>query len=145
MSESAARLYTPEMLALAVSLAEYPLHDSLQLRAGSRSKTCGSTLELGLSLDDQDRVSEIGMQVSACAVGQASAALFARSLKGMSLTTITATRDRMADWLAGSGELPDCPGIAMLDPARAFPARHNAIMLPWNAACEALCKAEAAR
>lgn len=145
MSESTARLYTPEMLALAVSLAEYPLHDSLPLRAGARSTTCGSSLELGLALDDQDRVSEIGMQVSACAVGQASAALFARSLKGMSLATITATRHKVAEWLAGAGELPGYPGIAMLEQARAFPARHNAIMLPWNAACEALCKAEAAR
>ena len=41
-------------------------------------------------------------------------------------------------WLAGGGTMPDWPGLDRLSAAREFPARHGAIMLPWNAALDAL-------
>ena len=70
-------LYSPALLGLAVELAEYPLKDDMALRGEARSRSCGSTLQLGCTTDDDGAIAELGMRVSACAVGQASAAIFA--------------------------------------------------------------------
>ena len=54
------KLYTPEVLALAVSLAAYPLSPDLPLRGSARSRACGSTLELGLATDGDGCIARIG-------------------------------------------------------------------------------------
>jgi NifU-like protein involved in Fe-S cluster formation len=139
------RLYTPELLGLAVELAEYPLRDDLPLRGSARSRSCGSTLDIALAIDDDGRVTEIGMRVRACAVGQAAAAIFARSVIGSTADEITAAGDAIARWLVDGGELPGWPDLEMLAAARDFPGRHGAMMLPWNAARDALCTISSAR
>ncbi len=135
------KLYSPELLSLATGLAAYPLDPSLQLRAEARSRTCGSTITLGLDLDDKSRIARIGMQVSACAIGQASTMLLACHAAGATPIDIAATTDALEDWLAGESELPGWPGLAAIEPARAHPARHGALLLPWKAACLALSSA----
>jgi NifU-like protein involved in Fe-S cluster formation len=138
------KLYTPELLALAVSLAEYPADPALPLHGHARSKSCGSTLAADLAVDGEGRIERLGLQVRACAVGQASAALFARAARGRSPAEIDAAHAALTRWLAG-GALPDWPGLEILVPARDYPARHGAIMLPWTAARDALSSADAAR
>lgn len=134
----AGRLYSPEILSLAVELSRYPLTGALELRGSARSRSCGSTMTLGLRLSDTGLVDNVGIALSACAIGQASAALFARR-------TIGAHRDAIADdaasvraWLAGDDPDPAWPDFAILRRAREYPARHDAILLPWNAAQDAL-------
>jgi NifU-like protein involved in Fe-S cluster formation len=134
----AEKLYTPELLALAVGLADYPPDASLPLHGNARSKSCGSTLALDIAVDAGDHIERLGLQVRACAVGQASAAIFARGAKGQSLDEIESTYNALTAWLAGSGDLPDWPGLQAIAAARDFPARHGAIMLPWTAARDAL-------
>ncbi len=134
---NAARLYTPEILALAVELHEYPLTDALRWRGDARSPACGSTLELGLAQED-GTVTAIGLRLSACAIGQASAAIFARHAVGCAATSIDRIAREMAEWLGGTGPAPDWPDLDLLEPARAFPGRHGAMLLPWNAATAAL-------
>jgi NifU-like protein involved in Fe-S cluster formation len=133
-------LYTPDLLALAVSLAEYPLCDDLPLTGEARSRTCGSTLAAGLACDPAGRIERLGLRVAACAVGQASAALFAQSAVGSDASHIAATLNEFERWLAGEGPLPDWPDLAILEPARAYPGRHGAMLLPWIAAQDALSK-----
>ena len=140
---SAERLYTPELLALTLRLAEYPWDESLPLKGDARSRSCGSTLAMGLSLDAGGRVARIGLRARACAVGQASAAIFADAAKGLVFEQIESAHDAMASWLAGEGRLPDWPGISAIKAARAFPGRHGAMMLPWQAALAALSSAPA--
>lgn len=135
---SAERLYTPDLLALTLRLAEYPWSDDFALTGDARSKSCGSTLAMGIDLAPDGKITRLGLRARACAVGQASAAIFADAAIGLDRATISATRDAMAAWLAGEGPLPDWPGIAALEPARHYPARHGAIMLPWEAALAAL-------
>jgi NifU-like protein involved in Fe-S cluster formation len=76
--------------------------------------------------------------VRACAVGQASAGIFARAAAGRSLPEIEAAHEGLIRWLAGAGDLPDWPGLDPLIAARDYPGRHGAIMLPWTAARDAL-------
>ncbi len=131
-------LYTPEILGLAAGLADYPADASLPLSGSARSKSCGSSLIMQLAIDDAGRISGLGMAAHACAIGQASAAIFAQAAPGRSATDIAATESAIAAWLAGEGALPDWPGLAAIAPAAAYPARHGAILLAWRAALSAL-------
>lgn len=134
----AERLYTPEMLGWAVRLAEFPLSDDLPLRGDARSPSCGSTLTIGYALDPQSRIDRIGMRVSACAVGQASAAIFARAAKGLSRADVVHSLEEMQHWLSGEDQLPEWPDLGIIAAARDFPGRHGAILLPWKASLAAL-------
>jgi NifU-like protein involved in Fe-S cluster formation len=138
---SAMALYTPEVLALATGLARYPLGEDLPLRGHARSQSCGSTLELGLSLEN-GRISQVGLRAHACAIGQAAAAIFAVAAPGRTVQEIAAAEREIADWLAG-GLLPAWPGLATIAAAAAYPARHGAVLLPWRAASSALPSAPA--
>ena len=132
-------LYTPDLLALAVSLAEVPLDPELPLRGDARSATCGGSVMLGCAVDSDRRVARVGLRASACAVGQAAAALFALSATGRDLAEIERSRIAIGHWLSG-GPLPDWPGLDALAPALGYPARHGAITLAWDAARAALSK-----
>lgn len=137
------KLYSPALLSLATELAAYPYSRAFQLSASERSRTCGSTVEFGLDVAPDGTIAEIGLRVSACAVGQASAALLAKSIQGVSVAEVDDAFHRIANWLVGEGELPDWPGIEVLEPARHYSGRHEALLLPWKAASSALCNTSA--
>ena len=141
---SAERLYTPELLGWTMKLAEYRQVDGLPLTGEARSKSCGSTLAINFDVDSAGNIDAIGMRVSACAVGQASAAIFAASAPGRCGEEIAASLTAMEAWLAGSGDMPDWPDLHVIESARDYPARHGAMLLPWKAALAALSKAEPA-
>ncbi|MCT2558817.1 iron-sulfur cluster assembly scaffold protein [Tsuneonella sp. YG55] len=138
-------LYTPDLLALAVSLGTLPFDPSMPLIGEARSRTCGSALLLSAALGDDRRIERLGLRVSACAVGQAAAALFANAATGCAEDEIAAARAQIAGWLAGLEPASAWPGLSVLEPARAHPARHGAILLPWDAALAALSKQESPR
>jgi NifU-like protein involved in Fe-S cluster formation len=132
------KLYSPSLLALAASLADYPLTDDFALLGEGRSRTCGSTIAIGLEPDGEGRITRIGMQVAACAVGQSSAAILAGGIGGRSRDDLAAAARGIEAWLEGAGDLPDWPGIGALTPARDHPGRHGALLMPWKAALDAL-------
>ena len=138
-------LYSPQLLALAVELADIPLDPHAPYSGEVRSRTCGSTLALGCTIDGAGAISAIGMKVSACAVGQAAAAIFAKSAVGRDCADLKAAERSIAAWLSCGGELPDWPRLAMLEPALPHIGRHEAILLPWRAALDALSKDAASR
>ncbi|MDZ4307264.1 iron-sulfur cluster assembly scaffold protein [Allopontixanthobacter sp.] len=138
---SPTKLYTPELLALAVNLANYPYNPALPLIGEARSRTCGSSLELALAIDGERRIETVGLRVTACAVGQASAAIFAKGAVGRTAENIAEALKQLELWLGKAGDLPAWPGLAALVPARHHSGRHGAIVLPWKAAATALCKA----
>ena len=136
-------LYSPELLALAIELAELPYDDRAPALGHARSRSCGS--EIALSSARDDRLEAIGLRVTACAVGQASAAIFARESAGMDLASVEAVLARLAEWLEGSEPSAFLPRLDLLEPARAHRGRHEAILLPWRAARDALSNAQAGR
>lgn len=85
------------------------------------------------------------MKVSACAIGQGSAALLAEAAVGRHPDDVLAAGEALSAWLEGRGDLPDWPGIEAVAPARDHPGRHGALLLPWNAAAQALSQAQIAR
>jgi NifU-like protein involved in Fe-S cluster formation len=136
-----AKLYSPALLGLAIELALFPFEESLPIRAEARSRSCGSVIRVGLALGQKRDIARIGMQVSACAIGQASAALMAQNAVGAIGERIVQTANQLQDWLSGEGPLPNWPGIAVLGPALEHPGRHGALLLPWTAASMALSSA----
>lgn len=137
----AVALYTPEILTLATQLAQFRLDDGMALRGQARSASCGSSLTVGLRLDDQGRIAQIGLAPQACAIGQAAAAIMATAAVGRGLDGFRQAEASLAAWLSGRGELPDWPAIGILDKARDYPARHGAILLGWRAVIAAFAAA----
>ena len=127
-----------------MELATNPWDESLPHKGTARSRSCGSTIDLALGTDPTGAITAIGLRPHACAVGQAAAALFVRSAKGRNLAGIDGSRAAISLWLAGTGLPPDWPDIESLEAARAYPARHGAILLAWDAAVDALANAKAA-
>lgn len=144
-SRASTKLYSPALLGLATGLAAFPLAGDLPLKAEARSRSCGSVIALGLALDEGGRIARIGMQVSACAIGQASAALLAQGSVGHRAEAIEAVATGLEAWLTGEGTLPQWPGIDALVPARDHPGRHGALLLPWTAARTALSQGPSTR
>ena len=141
-SSRAPALYSTELLALAIELADYPFDAAAPAKGNARSRSCGSVIDLsssGGSLED------LGLRVSACAVGQASAAIFARESSGMNAAAIAAMVENLGEWLQDQAPSSILPRLELLEPARPHLGRHEAILLPWRAALDALSKTEAAR
>ena len=139
-----AALYTPAVLAAATGLAAFPWDEALPLTGEARSRACGSTLALALAVDAEGRITRVGLRPHACAIGQAAAHAFASAAAGHDRTAIAATRAAIGQWLAGTGPMPEWPGLDVIAPAQAYPSRHGAIVLAWDAALAALDRAAAA-
>ena len=134
-----APLYTPEILRLAASLAEPRALDRVDGRAELRSPTCGSTVATEVMIDD-GKIAALSQTVSACAFGQAAAAL-GRTVghRPRSRRHRTGARPTSSDWLAGRRDDPGgWPGLDALAPARAKTGRHGAILLPFRALLAAM-------
>ena len=134
-----APLYTTEILRLAASLELPRALEHVDGRAELRSPTCGSTIETAVMLDAEGRVAAIVQTVSACAFGQASAALLEGGAVGHSSEDVREALDQLSDWLASRRDDPgDWPGLDALAPARAKTGRHGAILLPFRALVRAM-------
>lgn len=140
---SNATLYTPEMLALAVSLAQSPFNQAHPFQAEARSRVCGSIVAVSLAQDEAGRIAEAGIRVSACAIGQAAAAIFAQGAAGRDIAALEGSRAAIRDWLSGEGVQPHWPELEILSAAIAHKGRHAAILLPWDAAITALSNPQA--
>lgn len=129
-----APLYNRQILMLAVENAHYPPLPDARFHGMLRSMVCGSQISLDVQLDAAARISAIGMQVQACALGQASASLFARHAKGLDHSQLRAARDQLLGWLQGEDDDPAWPDFEILAAVKDYPARHSAVMLPFDVA-----------
>src|SRR3546814_13550837 len=68
-----------------------------------RSPTCGSRVTADVRMD-AGRVAEIGLDVKACALGQASASLMAARAVGLTADELADARDRLTAYLAGESD-----------------------------------------
>ncbi len=132
-----APLYNNEILRLAASSPSSERLAAPMASVEKRSPVCGSRVTVDVRTDAAGRVSEIGMVVRACALGQASSSLMAAHATGHDATSLARTRDALAAWLAGEGALPDWPGLDIFTPALPHTARHASIRLAFEAVAEA--------
>jgi NifU-like protein involved in Fe-S cluster formation len=135
--------YNATILRLASSI---PHHERLAAPQGSaerRSPVCGSRVTVDVTLDANGRVAELGQEVRACALGQASASLMGAHAIGKSARDLREARDQLAAFLAGKIDDPgEWPGLNVFAEARKHTARHASICLAFEAVADAACKAE---
>jgi NifU-like protein involved in Fe-S cluster formation len=136
-------LYTTDILRLAASLPEFAPLERVDGAATLRSATCGSSITTQLAIDDEGRITGLSQQVSACAFGQAAAALVAASALGRDREAVAVACEAVSAWLSSCREDPgEWPGLSALSPARSRRSRHAAVQLPFAALAAALAQAE---
>lgn len=133
-----ASLYNRDILRLAASIPHQRRLEQPQASVEKRSPICGSRVVVDVDMDAQGRVAALGLEVRACALGQASASLMATHAIGRSPRELAEARDSLAAYLAGSRDDPGgWPGLAVFADARGVTARHGSILLAFDAAAEA--------
>jgi len=136
-------LYNKDILRLAASIPHHARLPDPQASVEKRSATCGSRVTADVRMAD-GRLADLGLEVRACALGQASAALVAAQAIGRSADELEQARDRLIAYLSGESEdLTFWPGLAVLAPARDYPARHASIRLGFEAIAQAARMADA--
>lgn len=138
-----APLYNKEILRLAAGIPHHQRLANPQATVERRSPTCGSRVTADVRMEG-GRLTDLGLDVKACALGQASASLMAAQAIGLSAAELAEARDKLTAYLSGeSDELDFWPGLAVLAPARGYPARHASIRLGFEAVAEAARMADA--
>ncbi|WP_420434110.1 iron-sulfur cluster assembly scaffold protein [Hyphobacterium sp.] len=134
-------LYSSEILRLAADIPHIGRLDRADACARRVSRLCGSAVEVSVRLEN-DCIADIGLEVKACALGQASASVLGANAIGAALDEIVEARDALAAMLKG-GPVPEgrFAGLAALESARDYPARHASIRLAFEAAAEACAQA----
>jgi len=140
------KLYSGRILELA---ADIPHLGRLPAPGGSarrRSPLCGSTVTVDVTMADH-HVKTFAQDVKACALGQAAASVVGRALPGRTLAEVERARDELRAMLKDDGPVPAAPfdGLAVLLPARGYKNRHASILLPLEAAADAIAEAEKAQ
>jgi NifU-like protein involved in Fe-S cluster formation len=135
-------LYSRDILRLASAIPHLGRLERPGASAEKSSPVCGSRIVVDVGLDEKGRVSELGQEVKACALGQASASLMAAHALGRTGAELESARDSLAAYLAGRSDRPgDWPGLEIFAEARRITARHGSILLAFDAAAEAVAKA----
>lgn len=135
-------LYSQKILEIAGSARQLPRLVDADGSARKVSRVCGSAIEVDLKIVD-GKVAAYGADVSACALGQTSAAIIANHIVGATPDELRRLRDTMTAMLKSDGPPPDgrWDDLRYLEPVRGFPARHASTLLVFEAVVEALDRA----
>jgi NifU-like protein involved in Fe-S cluster formation len=136
-------LYHPRVLELAAEIGHIgrlpePMGSSTKV-----SRVCGSTVTVDLAVKD-GKVSDLGLDVEACALGQATAAILAKHAIGATQAEIVAARDGLRAMIKEGAAPPQGRfwELRHLEGVRDYPPRHTSTMLAFEAAVAALEQAE---
>ena len=136
-------LYSQKILEIA---ANQPIPGRLSSPdASSRkvSRVCGSSIEVDIAVAE-GKIAAYGHKLSACALGQTSAAIVATNIVGTPTAEFRALRDQMTAMLKADGAPPvgKWADLAYLEPVRDYAPRHNSTLLVFDAVVDALDKIE---
>jgi NifU-like protein involved in Fe-S cluster formation len=138
-------VYNKRILQLAADIPRLGRLPSPQASATAHSRLCGSTITVDIRMDE-GRVTDYAQELKACALGQASASILARGVIGATPAELRALREDMRRMLKEDGAPPSgkWADLAVLEPVRAYKARHASTLLPFDAVVEAVDKIETA-
>lgn len=139
-------LYSEKILDLAGNARQPARLAAPDASARKVSRVCGSVIEVDIRVRDGVIV-DYGHEVSACALGQTSAAVVAREIVGTPVGEFMAIRQAMHDMLKGEGVPPSgkWDDLKYLEPVREYPARHMSTLLVFDAVALALEKLESSQ
>jgi NifU-like protein involved in Fe-S cluster formation len=106
------------------------------------SRICGSSIEVDIAVTD-GVITGYGHEISACALGQTSAAIVATHLVGTPVEEFRRVRDEMTAMLKEDGPPPSgdrWADLKYLEPVRDYRPRHTSTLLVFDAVNDALDK-----
>jgi NifU-like protein involved in Fe-S cluster formation len=133
-------LYSEKILGLAANIPAAPRLVEPDGSARRVSRVCGSVVEVDLKVAD-GVVSAYGQNVSACALGQTSAAVMAANIVGATPDELRLVRTQMVAMLKEDGAPPTgarWADLQFLEPVRAYKPRHASTLLVFDAVVDAL-------
>jgi NifU-like protein involved in Fe-S cluster formation len=136
-------LYSEKILDLAANALQPPRLAQPDASARKVSRVCGSVIEVDIAVRD-GVIAAYGHDISACALGQTSAAVVAREVVGTPLGEVRALRAQMHAMLKENGPPPSgkWSDLKYLEPVREYRPRHMSTLLVFDALVEALDKVE---
>ncbi len=137
--------YSNTVLELAADIPQLGRLAAPDATAHKVSRICGSELTLDITVGKGGEITDLGLELQACALGQASASVFAHGAIGATLDDIKAARDQLKAMLQDNGPAPTgrFGDLAALQPASSYRQRHGSILLAFEAGVEALTQAAA--
>lgn len=136
-------LYTKDILRLAVSIPHEERIADADGSAECRSKSCGSRVAADVMVSVDGQISDLGIEVHACALGQASASILSREAVGKSKDRIEQARAQLEQFLNGQTEaIGEWDRMNLLESVREHKGRHAAVLLPYDAILAALADAQ---
>ena len=137
-------IYNRKILELAADIPRLGRLADPDASATAHSKLCGSTVTVDLKVEG-DTVTDFAHDVKACALGQASSSIMARHVVGSSAQELREVRTAMRRMLKEDGPAPSgkWEDLAVLEPVRAFKARHASTLLTFDAVVDAIERARA--
>jgi SUF system NifU family Fe-S assembly protein len=140
-------IYNKKILELAANIPRIGRLSHPDATATAHSKLCGSTVTIDLKMDG-NTVTDFAHDVKACALGQASSSIMARSIVGANAAELRSLREDVRRMLKENGAPPASgrwADIAVLEPVRDYKARHASTMLTFDAVVSAIDQIEAKR
>lgn len=137
-------VYNKRILALALDIPRIGRLFAPQATATHHSRLCGSKITVDLVVHC-NTVTDYAHEVKACALGQCSASILARSIVGATVEEVRAARDALKAMLKENGPPPTgrFADLELLEPVRDYKARHASVLLAFEATCEAIATIEA--
>ena len=132
-------VYNAKILGFAGNISRIGRLEHPDATATAHSKLCGSTVTVDLTMRD-GVVTDFAHEVRACALGQASSSIMARTVVGASSGELRAVREAMLKMLRENGPPPDgrFADLKFLEPVRDYKARHASTMLTFDAVVDAI-------
>ncbi|HEV7436067.1 MAG TPA: iron-sulfur cluster assembly scaffold protein [Pseudorhizobium sp.] len=137
-------IYNSKILEFAGNIGRAGSLPDADATSEKHSKLCGSRVRVYLKVN-QGVVTDFAHDVRACALGQASSSVMARSIVGASATEIRKARKDMLEMLNAGGEGPSgrFEDMRYLMPVKDYKARHASTMLTFDAVMDCLDQIEA--
>lgn len=139
-------LYSERILTLSANMPRAGRLARPDASAERVAKLCGSRVLVDVAMHG-DRVADFGQEVKACALGQASAAILGANVIGATVAELELARDALSAMLKSDGPAPQgrFADLAVLEPVKAYPARHASTLLAFEAVLAAVQSATTSR
>ena len=137
-------IYNARILDFAGNISRIGRLASPDASATAHSRLCGSTVTVDLAVRD-GVIADFAHVVKACALGQASSSIMARSILGATPDELRALRRTVQAMLKENGVPPSgrFEDFRYLEPVRDYKARHASTLLTFDAVVDALDQIEA--
>ena len=134
-------IYTKTILRFASNIPNAERLKSPDVSITKRTAVCGSSMTVDLNIKN-GKIEKIGLDIKACALGQASASIFAKNAVGLTLEEVQNLKNELIGFLKTGDFQIKKPfdDYKYLDPARSVPYRHDSILLVLDSTEEGLNK-----